>query len=637
MGEVEAIHPEDRYIGDWRNVLYSSAPQPVRITQLCKEKFYIPSYQRGYKWGESEIKSLLKDIANYKEEQDGKFYCLQPIVVRRDEAQGYWRVVDGQQRLTTVYLILRILKEDDSAFALQYERDTKLENYDFNAPQFDPSNSETYHITNAIVFIAKWLNDNEAQKEKLRENLLSHTNIIWYLLDSNGLSEVESLKREHQYFLNLNSGKISLTDAELVKALLLHKPSEGKDPESLSHQKYFAEEWDRMERTLRQEDVWYFIAGAKEPMSNSMDYLLDLIWRALPDEKRKPFENTDNYIFAWAEDNQSDVWRYIQQAFRVIMGWHSDCTLHNLIGFFASRKTKSDLIPLLLKRALGFDETAPLSTHSELRNELWRSALCDNNLICSEDALKSIEDPDFKNTFHSYRYDKNKKEIFDVLLLANIILVTIGENARKFDFYRFNSTTWNVEHISPKNPKDNAHLKTELKKVLDYYDSINISEPIKKEMPKEISEVKSLYDLLSKIHFNKDYNADLQELDGLSEEEMAKLESLKKSLIPTEDDDTMLMDNMTLLSEKCNKGIGNNFFFDKKIRIANYQAAGEYVPLLTLNVFTKWYSQEETPPHFWHVADRRDYLSALDGYFTKVISILPKEKIDELQGAFKQI
>ena len=62
--------------------------------------FSVPSYQRGYRWGEPEVVRLLDDIYT----TDGKRnYCLQPVVVRKNGEK--FEVIDGQQRLTTIYLI----------------------------------------------------------------------------------------------------------------------------------------------------------------------------------------------------------------------------------------------------------------------------------------------------------------------------------------------------------------------------------------------------------------------------------------------------------------------------------------------------------------------------------------------------
>ncbi|MDR9824708.1 DUF262 domain-containing protein, partial [Vibrio sp. FNV 38] len=84
--------------------------------------FFIPDYQRGYRWGEKEVTQLLEDVnAN-----GVKNYCLQPIVVKRLSQEeilekqlgdGEWaEVIDGQQRLTSLYLIYQYMHEVISAF-----------------------------------------------------------------------------------------------------------------------------------------------------------------------------------------------------------------------------------------------------------------------------------------------------------------------------------------------------------------------------------------------------------------------------------------------------------------------------------------------------------------------------------------
>ena len=72
--------------------------------------FYVPSYQRGYRWGVEEVTRLLDDVL-----QNGKKnYCLQPIVVRK-RGESY-ELIDGQQRLTTLYLIYYYMKQVNPIF-----------------------------------------------------------------------------------------------------------------------------------------------------------------------------------------------------------------------------------------------------------------------------------------------------------------------------------------------------------------------------------------------------------------------------------------------------------------------------------------------------------------------------------------
>lgn len=73
-----------------------------KVTEL-DEEFHIPNYQRGYKWRKKDVEYLIEDIAEIAEE-DNSDYCLQPIVVAEDN--GKHILVDGQQRLTTIWLIM---------------------------------------------------------------------------------------------------------------------------------------------------------------------------------------------------------------------------------------------------------------------------------------------------------------------------------------------------------------------------------------------------------------------------------------------------------------------------------------------------------------------------------------------------
>src|SRR5687768_11344226 len=97
------------------------------VNDLLRERFYVPSYQRGFRWTEQQATELLNDIWEFHShcEKKEQFYCLQPIVVKR-LLSGEWELVDGQQRLTTILLILACRPElvaalGKSTFALRFE------------------------------------------------------------------------------------------------------------------------------------------------------------------------------------------------------------------------------------------------------------------------------------------------------------------------------------------------------------------------------------------------------------------------------------------------------------------------------------------------------------------------------------
>ena len=100
------------------------------LNELSQYSFYIPAYQRGYRWTEQEVIDLLNDINEFtpREVNDTEktWYCLQPIVVKQ-KGENEYEVIDGQQRLTTVYLILHLLNQDyvvkkqDKLFSMDYQ------------------------------------------------------------------------------------------------------------------------------------------------------------------------------------------------------------------------------------------------------------------------------------------------------------------------------------------------------------------------------------------------------------------------------------------------------------------------------------------------------------------------------------
>ncbi|MGL4346765.1 MAG: DUF262 domain-containing protein [Chitinophagaceae bacterium] len=82
------------------------------INDLLKESFYIPSCQRGYRWKKEQVINLLDDIWHFRKNSQNEdtdvFYCLQPVVVSK-RAENEWNLIDGQQRLTTIFIIIQYL------------------------------------------------------------------------------------------------------------------------------------------------------------------------------------------------------------------------------------------------------------------------------------------------------------------------------------------------------------------------------------------------------------------------------------------------------------------------------------------------------------------------------------------------
>ena len=144
------------------------------VNELLGMKFFIPSYQRGYRWTNQQVRDLLNDIWEFslKKKQESEFYCLQPLVVKRKEddilgrikeaktieeveslLKGSWEVIDGQQRLTTIFIVLSELKEK-VVYSLEYE--TRNGSKEFLGSIEDnkkDDNIDYYHIYQSKLYV----------------------------------------------------------------------------------------------------------------------------------------------------------------------------------------------------------------------------------------------------------------------------------------------------------------------------------------------------------------------------------------------------------------------------------------------------------------------------------------------------
>ena len=116
--------------------------------------FIVPAYQRGYRWGAHEVDCLLNDIWGSTE----PIYCLQPVVVKRGRDRA-WELVDGQQRLTTLYLVYLSmqragLQSAAPRYAIRYQTRPRSEAYllDLSEKEKD-DNIDFFHIHGAYARI----------------------------------------------------------------------------------------------------------------------------------------------------------------------------------------------------------------------------------------------------------------------------------------------------------------------------------------------------------------------------------------------------------------------------------------------------------------------------------------------------
>ena len=541
------------------------------VSELLGMNFFIPGYQRGYRWAEQQVNDLLNDINEF-EPKNNSWYCLQPLVVKRlkedtfkrikEEAtsleedksllKGRWEVIDGQQRLTTIYLILAYLGETYK-YTIEYEtrKGSKefLENIskEFKSEKAEneaKGNIDFFYMHKAYKTIEKFFEKED--REQFEKKLLNNVKFIWYYVGD--LDE----EKKHNLFSNLNSGKIALTNAELIKALFLNKVGTEKGSEREIQQRLIAEEFDQMERAIRQDDFWYFVAGNQEKPSSCINLLFDLMLESKSGENGRYSKEETFRTFFYFNDKlkeKSDLWNEVQKVFHILEGWFSDFELYNLIGYLrAVRAVKDKELPLI----------------SGLYNDYNRNE--NKSISTFKTALKKLckEYIDYENNnFLELRYDEKKNQVFNLLLLFNIATLNANSQEKnRFSFANFHKNKWDVEHISPQNPKDNE----ELKKIIEDRQNPNNEKEIESEREKFFATDESL----------------------------------------------MSIENMTLLTSHDNRGISNGFFFEKRNKLKEYFQKGSFIPTCSMNVFMKFYSENPQQMNFWDEDDRKSYKKAIE-------------------------
>ena len=602
-------------------------------------KFFIPSYQRGYRWTEQQVKDLLNDILEFsqKKKQEFEYYCLQPLVVKRKNKdvlssikaatsiegvetllKGSWEVIDGQQRLTTLFIILSVLGET-SVYFLEYETrigsEKFLEKIDENKKD---NNIDYYHICQSKQTVASWLDNDVIDKEGFKEIILNKVKFIWY----------ESVDEDPiKVFTRLNIGKISLTNAELIKALFLNRSNFGeKDSEHLKlRQQEIASEWDNIEYTLQNDEFWLFLHEKSYNRPTRIDFIFDLICEQ---KTLGTFDNigTDDYktfryfyeYFKQKEKKQESnpyvqqktkieiCWSKVKDYFQTFKEWFDDLELYHYIGYLVEYNySLSGLV------------------------SIWHSSKDKDsfvNYLKAEIKTKIERCPclDFQ-----YKEDGSDKGKCKPILLFQNIQTVINQNKNnlnnedyklgvfyKFPFHLYKLENWDVEHINSNTTNDEEDADTQNEWLLNVYLSTDDD-----TQQKIRSYFESSNDKKEKLF-----------------EEIKKKISQNEEWTPVEKNRIW---NYTLLDSSTNRSYGNAIFSgkrrviigkDKGLSIAipkigkdgklqlgeEKKAKSSFVPPCTKQVFMKYYSATMSDANYWTEIDAKGYLKDIDDCIKKL-------------------
>lgn len=201
--------------------------------------FNIPEYQRGYKWTVDNIVQLLEDLKEFKQNSSDEFYCLQNITITKAKVNEHlcFNVIDGQQRLTTLFILISYIQRNMSDKILSSEtdilrysireetdkflRESILSGEFWNYAEYKPATKDQYYITEVAKAIAEWFRTNSLEER----TILDHLKLI--------VNKVES-GEEETVFASLNGGKVDLDGADLVRAILITRAAKQKYPSLLS-------------------------------------------------------------------------------------------------------------------------------------------------------------------------------------------------------------------------------------------------------------------------------------------------------------------------------------------------------------------------------------------------------------------
>lgn len=555
-------------------------------SNVCQESvtFIIPYLQRAYKWKEKQAKQMLEDFSEFLK-QEKTYYCMQPLAVVKIGDNKY-ELLDGQQRLTTLLILWRILFESDEKtsypYKFEYERDSSESNTLINRYSFitesdeikkgEYGNIDEYYMSKVYGAIKLYFDNPNNKKtdeqkadnyketfKKLLKGEGKHILFLWYEVNE---------EEKHTTFAHLNSGKIELTCSELIKAILLSDGNkESLDNNRLPDKSLVAAQYAEMEEAFNDDRLWYMLQ-TDEPLYNGSR--MDLLFNMVLNINRKAYEADPKAAFYKVYARRADLsrfWKDCRAYFVRIMDLYKNPYTYHYIGYL---------------------------TYTEGNNKIddWVKVYKESGLKGCIEQLKSKvrESTSGLGDLEKITYsDTSKATLRKIFILHNIQTILIHyETIKKanlglrfsyeqFPFELLYSQRWDIEHIASQteNPLTKIQdCKDWIASVRADYSEIFVQRP---DLNNEID----LFEKDSKIEmFKQIYN---------------EIVSSAEKNSPQNKDG---LGNLVLLDSHTNRSYHNSLYKRKrKIILAasnidnqNNEYQVTYIPRCTLNVFLKTYN-----------------------------------------------
>lgn len=534
--------------------------------------YYIPLYQRGYKWTATQIVKLLVDINTF-EQEPGKFYCVQNITLVHNDVLNCFNVVDGQQRLTTMCLILSALGETDlakntllfPANSIRHYTNLFLQEWILEGkelpdtwkeliiiePNFD--HQDIYYLYEGYKTIQNWLIENDVDVDHFKQKLLTDVKFICNIVEG---------EKEEKIFGNLNSKRIYLDGADLVRAIIITKVTqEATKTETLKDVIRINErrvrigwELDEINQWWNQEDVKnYFKPFIQLKTSGDIHFSLEQYPINQLLSLYAASESWESLSLEQIElvESKTKLYHDIQKLHYILVEWYNNTQIYHYLGFLFHQAGGKPDFSLILN--------------------YWREE-CKTKQDFADDLLLQIKDVLFDTRELEEVFEKDKEwysnEDLVPLLLFLDIIEALKSNRKKLHVSAFLKSGNDIEHIYPQNPRSE-------KDKLGYLQFLIENNP-------EIIDDQRLLDVVI---------ANLEEhiLDALIEDYS----------IPIAKDS---IGNLVLLYDSLNRSIQNKSYAYKRKRILDYYNNGKYIQPHTLKVFSRYFQDSQsdfTDSKFW--------------------------------------
>jgi hypothetical protein len=245
-----------------------SWPLSTMFSQSPVRLFRVPKYQRGYSWTDKHVLKLLEDLdASFKDKPDD-YYLIGQMILSNEKGTNWFDIVDGQQRITTLYLFFIICqqkigmgdgldKNKKKLFGtVSLVTEHLIDGKDFEPrfipaeslkkqmklivqgqPTDEPTNNSEENLETAYNEIEKFL-DGYSENELF--------DFLWYVLNKVVVLALTLPDNSQaiQVFGKINNRGLTLDDADLLKNLLFEKVESDDDFEKLS------ENWEKATENL---------------------------------------------------------------------------------------------------------------------------------------------------------------------------------------------------------------------------------------------------------------------------------------------------------------------------------------------------------------------------------------------------